>query len=247
MYETNNSITKDVFIYDDEARPVHPYNFAIVNHQNLRLVASTANPFAASAQYSIELDTTELFNSPFKISKTITSPGGVIEFNPTITLQDSMVYYWRVAQIPAIGEPLWNSASFVYLPNSDDGFSQSHYFQHLKSTTQHMILDTTSRTWSFDSVTNNLLIRNAIFPTGGTALADFAMTVNNEETINGGCTAKAIIITVFDGRSFKPMENIYSGGHGLYGVLIRHVILERNIISNFLTLTPLHEKRHMIF
>ncbi len=219
LYETNNSITKDVFIYDDEARPVYPYNFAIVNHQNLRLVASTANPFAASAQYSIELDTTELFNSPFKISKTITSPGGVIEFNPTITLQDSMVYYWRVAQIPAIGEPLWNSASFVYLPNSDDGFSQSHYFQHLKSTTQHMILDTTSRTWSFDSVTNNLLIRNAIYPTGGTALADFAMTVNNEETINGGCTPKAIIITVFDGRSFKPMENIYSGGHGLYGSL----------------------------
>ncbi len=219
LYETNNSITKDIFIYDDEARPIYPYNFAIVNHQNLRLVASTANPFAASAQYNIELDTTELFNSPYKITKTITTPGGIIEFSPSITLQDSMVYYWRVAQIPATGEPLWNTVSFVYLPNSDNGFNQSHYFQHLKSTLQDMALDSISRAWNFDSLTNNLLIRDAIFPTAATQLADFAVSVNDNAIINGGCTVKAIIINVFDGRSFKLMQNVYAGGQGLYGSL----------------------------
>lgn len=219
LYETNNTVTKDVFIYDDAANPVYPYNFAIVNHQNLRLVASTANPFAATSQYNIELDTTELFNSPLKITKTITSVGGLLEFTPAITLQDSTVYYWRVAQIPATGEPLWNTASFVYLANSDAGFNQSHFYQHLKSTTQDLTLDSASRTWDFDSLTNNLLIRNAIFPTGATQAGDFTVSVNDNASIGGGCTANAIIINAFDGHSFKPLVNIYSGGKGLYGSL----------------------------
>jgi hypothetical protein len=43
LYETNNTITKDVFIYNDAAKPIYPYNFSIVNKQNIKLVASTAN------------------------------------------------------------------------------------------------------------------------------------------------------------------------------------------------------------
>ena len=62
VYETNNSITKEVVIYDNAASPVYPYDFSIVNRQGIKLVASTANPFAESMQYNFEMDTTELFN-----------------------------------------------------------------------------------------------------------------------------------------------------------------------------------------
>src|SRR4030095_17007212 len=34
-YETNNTITKDIFIFDDDARPVYPLNYAFVNKQNI--------------------------------------------------------------------------------------------------------------------------------------------------------------------------------------------------------------------
>lgn len=33
IYETNNCITKDFFIYEDEIRPVYPYNYGIVNRK----------------------------------------------------------------------------------------------------------------------------------------------------------------------------------------------------------------------
>jgi hypothetical protein len=216
LYETNNSITKDIFIYDDDAKPIFPYNFAIVNHQNIKLAASTANPFAATAQYTIELDTTELFNSPLKVSKTITTSGGLLEWTPSITYVDGTVYYWRVAPVPSSGQPKWNAASFVYLANSDPGFNQSHFYQHLKSDEQKIFLDSTTRKWHFDSLTNNLLIRNAIFPTAATQLADFYLSVNDAAIINGGCNYQALVINVFDSRSFKPMANNYAGGHGLY-------------------------------
>jgi hypothetical protein len=46
IFETNNSITKEIYIYEDEARPVYPYNYSIVNKQNIKFVASTADPFS---------------------------------------------------------------------------------------------------------------------------------------------------------------------------------------------------------
>jgi len=219
LYETNNTITKDIFIYDDAAKPIYPYNFSIVNKQNITVAASTANPFAPLSKYSIEIDTTELFNSPLKITSTINSIGGVLEFSPSITFIDSTVYYWRVAQVPAQGAPKWSTFSFIYLANSDAGFNQSHYFQHLKSDLQKMELDSVSRIWKFDSTANKLSVRNAIFPTAATQQKDFTVSVNDDDIIGGGCTVKALIINVFDGRSFKPMQNIYSGGKGLYNSL----------------------------
>ena len=116
LYETNNTITKDVFIYDDAAKPIYPYNFSIVNKQNITLAASTANPFAPSSKYNIEIDTTELFNSPLKITRHYyIQSGGILEFTPGITFTDSTVYYWRVAQIACAGRPKMEYL-LIYLP-----------------------------------------------------------------------------------------------------------------------------------
>ncbi len=66
MSENNNSITREVFIYEDEATPAYPYNFAIINIANQKLYASTANPFSTAKDYVMEIDTTLLFNSSLK-------------------------------------------------------------------------------------------------------------------------------------------------------------------------------------
>src|SRR4030095_4612793 len=71
--ESNNSATKEVFIYEEEARPMYPYNYAIINDPAQKLYASTANPLSAIRQYVMEMDTTEAFNSSLKITKTISS------------------------------------------------------------------------------------------------------------------------------------------------------------------------------
>ncbi|MBK8952154.1 MAG: hypothetical protein IPM85_07555 [Chitinophagaceae bacterium] len=52
LYETNNCITKDMFIYEDEVRPVYPYPFAIINDPAIKLKASTANPFSVTNSIS---------------------------------------------------------------------------------------------------------------------------------------------------------------------------------------------------
>lgn len=154
--EANNTVTKDFYIFEDELRPSYPYNYSIVNTQNITYVANTANALSGQRDYVMEIDTTELFNSPFKKIYNKSGIGGIIEFTPTnITFTDSTVYYWRVAMVPSgTANFIWNSFSFVYLPNSSPGFNQSHYFQHLKSTYNNINLDD-DRKFRFKQVAGN--------------------------------------------------------------------------------------------
>ncbi|HEX6914003.1 MAG TPA: C25 family cysteine peptidase, partial [Chitinophagaceae bacterium] len=63
LSETNNSAEKTFFVFEDELRPVYPYNFAIINRNNAKLVASTADPLLGLRSYVMEMDTTAFFNS----------------------------------------------------------------------------------------------------------------------------------------------------------------------------------------
>lgn len=207
LYETNNCTTKDFFIFEDEIRPVYPYNYAIINKQGIKFQASTANAFSALRQYIMELDTTELFNSPLKRTQTISSIGGVIEFSPSITFTDSTVYYWRVAPVPVSGSPVWNHASFVYLPNSSLGFNQSHYFQHDKSLKNRIRINA-NRQWEFDSVPHFIFSKNGVFGTATGQEGDLIVAPDGSAFIRSACVGFSLIFNLIDPRSFIVSQNL---------------------------------------
>jgi hypothetical protein len=217
-FESNNTITKDVYIFEDELRPVYPYNYSILNEQNPTLIASTANAFAESRAYLMEMDTTELFNSPIKIAKTTTSPGGIVEFSPGNTFIDSTVYYWRVAPYSPTGDTKWNTSSFIYINGSQSGFSQSHLYQYFKSDLTRITLDSASRMWKYGQNVNNIFSHNGVYPNTSPQGAFYSGTINDQEGFIGpGCTYNEIIFTVVDPLTFKALSNNYSMGPlGLY-------------------------------
>lgn len=222
LSEDNNTVTKQFFIYEDELTPVYPYNFAIINKSTSKLVASTANAIAPARQYAMEMDTTELFNSPFKIRKTVTSVGGEIEFDPAITFTDSTVYYWRVAPVPAAGDYHWNTSSFVYLAGSSLGYNQSHLYQHLKSIKERIELDSVSRHWDYDKVITPLEFTNTVFNNNETQgiTGSFAIKKNNITVTESACIGHSIIFNLFDPVTFMPLYNQASpstSGSGIYG------------------------------
>lgn len=246
LYETNNSITKDVFIFEDEIRPVFPYNYSIVGSPSIRFQASTANPQAILKQYRFELDTSRLFNSPQLRSITLSSVGGVLEFNPSVSYADNTVYYWRVAPVPQTGPFIWNSSSFLYISNHLPGYNQSHYFQHLDSRAQRMRL-TEGRSWQFDSLDQNIFIRNAIFPEGGTQQAEYTVSINGATYIGGGCNYNAIIFNVFEPNTMIPWQNSFTPGGGLYGSLSQSCGPMRQYNFEFLYTDTLNRRRIMNF
>lgn len=208
LSELNNSAEKQFFIYEDELRPVYPYNFAIINKNNQKLVASTADPLLGIKTYIMEMDTTEFFNSPIKITKTITSAGGVIEFDPGIIYQDSMVYHWRVAIVPGTGTPRWNTFSFQYITGSAVGFNQSNFYQHTKSDFNRVYLDSTDRKWKYRQAATNVYVQNAVFrPGSGLGDSDFSTSINGVIVSHSACVGYSVIYNVFDAVTLKPYYN----------------------------------------
>ena len=203
----NNNTTSSFTIFDNGITPIYPYNYAIVNKQNIQLVASTANPLTHNNAYVMELDTSSLFNSPLVIQK-VSSNGGAVSFPlSNFTFSDSTVYYWRVAQVPVSGPYVYNTSSFVYLKNSSSGFNQSHLFQHLSSTMSRIYLDSTSRKWGFLPDSNNVLMRLGIFPTSATEPAQFATLINGIITAQEACLGHSIIFNVYDPLTMLPLYN----------------------------------------
>ena len=210
---SNNSVSKIFTIAEDEVRPVYPIQFAIVNTPSVKLTATTNQFLSAPAQFLLEVDTTEYFNSPLKVAQTQTSLGGIIEFTPTLPLRDSLVFYWRVAKNPDTGVVnKWSNSSFVYLSKSGSGWSQSHYFQYLKDTYADMFYNV-DRMIKFGYTNSTIRITSRIYPTGYNIIA------NNLNILNGtGCsnTLNSLEFVIIDKKTGKAILNADGNGSTLH-------------------------------
>ncbi|MEP6747345.1 MAG: C25 family cysteine peptidase [Bacteroidota bacterium] len=243
--EANNTVTKEFYIYEDEARPAYPYDYSIINQPTVKLYASTANPLSTLKQYVLEMDTTELFNSSLKVSKTISSVGGLLEFDPSTSLHDSTVYYWRTSLVPAAGGDYhWNQSSFIYLAASSPGSNQSHYYQHLNSDTTGVSLGT-DRKWKFGIHTNSLFIIHGMYPTSGQQDQDFQVSINGDAVIQSACLGHSLIFTVIDPITFKPWMNVDASFNNLhlYGSADANCYHTRYYNFEFSYLTPTDRKK----
>jgi hypothetical protein len=219
----NNSVVTSVYIYEDGATPIYPYNYALINTSTQKLYASTSDPFFPSAQYVMEIDTTTLFNSPGMVSKFVTTVGGEMEFDPGISYRDSVVYYWRVAMVPPSGGVYtWNGYSFVYInpARSVTGANQSHFYQHTQSVLQGLELDSASRRYIFQPTDNILSIKSGVFPDAANQAQDFSVLFNgNSSYIQSACGVSKFVVNVIDPITFKPWFNNALGAPGQYGSL----------------------------
>lgn len=204
LSETNNQLGVSINILSDDVFPIYPYDFAIVNTDTVTLAASTANSFAALRTYKIEIDTTELFNSAFKKSGSVSMTGGLwkwkVPFNFSNifgTNSDSTVYYWRVGKDTSVHGPnsTFHNSSFVYLPNDSPGWNQSHFFQWKKDEFQNLVLDN-NRDFKFVGDTKNVSVITG-------ACAGVNATVNDCQKIgyalNGGVKDRLVC----GGRGFR--------------------------------------------
>ncbi|MBI3500684.1 MAG: hypothetical protein HY063_02730 [Bacteroidetes bacterium] len=145
----NNDLTGNnavpLLIYSGDVIPVYPYTYAIIPNDYVTLKAYTANPFAKSAQYIFEMDTTDAFNSPIKRTQYVTQAGAVVKadfhkWSPPFSKLDTSVYFWRVRRNdPDLQTYPWRESSFEYLPGKR-GWGQSHFFQFTKGDKYKYIL-----------------------------------------------------------------------------------------------------------
>jgi hypothetical protein len=132
LAENNNSTIGniDLFIPGGDVFPVYPYKYAVVpKTPQITLKASTADPFAASANYKIQLDTNDTFLNPIN-STIITSSGGVIQWTVNLPFADSTVYFWRITKDSTAftDRTNWRESSFQVI-GTKTGWAQAHFHQ----------------------------------------------------------------------------------------------------------------------
>lgn len=166
LSELNNSTNPDIdlLLSGGVIVPVYPYEYAVIPTNTVTLIASTADPLATPRNYIFEIDTTDLFNSAFKISTTINSAGGAISWSPALTLPDSMVCFWRVSpdSIDSTGYR-WRESSFQYIQGKR-GWGQAHFFQFKNDNYQYVKHNRPSRSFIFVNDVKSIHARDGFFP-----------------------------------------------------------------------------------
>ncbi|MES1224487.1 MAG: C25 family cysteine peptidase, partial [Bacteroidota bacterium] len=247
LSETNNTLNKDFVIFEDELRPAYPYNYAIINQQNITYSASTADPVAGNRQYLMEIDTIDLFTSPFKKQYSVSGAGGLIQFTPgNINFTDSTVYYWRVSIVPVNSNTavIWNTFSFVYLANGSTGFNQSHYYQHLNSSYTDMQL-ATNRKFSFNASPRTLAIKTGLYPYF--RYDNINVYVDSREVAEYGCQLNSLQFIVYDSITLQPWQNKVENNVGRFGSFYKQDCLTTMNYFEFPYFDPVYRKRAMDF
>ncbi|HMO60551.1 MAG TPA: C25 family cysteine peptidase [Ferruginibacter sp.] len=215
LSESNNTVTKSFTIVQNEIRPVWPYNFSITDINTQPLYASTAYALSEAKEYVMQLDTTEKFNSPLLVTKSVLASGGVLKFEPGIVYKDSTVYYWRVATGPVDPFTLWRNSSFMYINGGQDGFAQAHYDQYKKNSFTGMKIDSNTHKFAFDDITRQLLIRTGLYPYYN--WDQINLSIDQEQFEQYGCVYNSIQFTVYNPVTLQPWKNFPVAGKGSYG------------------------------
>jgi Peptidase family C25/CARDB len=243
LSETNNAVTKSFTIIEDEIRPVYPYNYSIVGNSNTALYGSTANPTIGSRQYTMEMDTSRLFNSANKIIRTVTSTGGLIKFVPGTALTDSTVYYWRLTSGPVNAQSRWLSSSFTYINGSDGGFAQANYYQFTDDEFNNISIDPATRKFDFDDEKRKLLVRAGVFPFYSWDRNN--INIDSDQIDFWGCVFNNVQFYVFDSLTQKPWLNVNVGPDGRFGS--QPVCNPARAFFEFPFTSPVYRKRAMDF
>jgi hypothetical protein len=203
LSESNNTATKTFQVIDNAITQLYPYHLSIVPDDNFKFYVSTADPFISSKTYYLEMDTTTLFNSPMKFSTSVESVGGLVEFQKPALIQN-LVYYWR-AGVEQNGVINWKTSSFIFIPG-ENGFNQSHLFQHQQSSLQQINVSTGNQ-WDFAAKQKELSVSIALYPTSGTVDGHFSISVDGEFTTKSACVGHSVVLNVFDPKTLKPLYN----------------------------------------
>lgn len=217
LLNVNGSEGYPLFIVSNDLIPTYPPNFSIVNEPNIILKATTANAFAERQNYHFEIDTTELFNSPLKIAAQMEHSGGIVKWTSGISLEDEVVYYWRVSPDSTADEGFrWHSSSFLFQSDGSNGWNQSHFYQYKKDGFNNMLLPESSRKFKYIEDIKDMRIECPPF-------VDFdvrpAFYINNDEVSWWNPPVKeGVYVAVLDSITVDPWEDLDNAfgddGHG---------------------------------
>lgn len=152
--EDNNVLSIRKVIPGDIPLVLYPLPYAMVGTPQVRLVGASLSGEGEQNQdigYIFEVDSTDRFDSPFKItSPRIKGSNTYVSWELPFSCEDSLTYFWRI-RLADIDPSVWVSSSFTYIPNNY-GWIQSATAQYAENKLEGLQANPFSKKLSFNQV-----------------------------------------------------------------------------------------------
>lgn len=128
----NNTARLELFLREASVKALLPMNYGIVSSSSVQLLVQSSTPLTTPRGFQFEVDTTQNFNSPIKI--TVRSSGfDLVSATVNIPPINNTVWFWRArfSEIINPADSTYSRASFTYIAGSPDGWSQSSFMQQV--------------------------------------------------------------------------------------------------------------------
>jgi hypothetical protein len=212
LSEDNNSTSKNLLIPLNGTKNLFPYEFAIVNDSQVKLVFQSTDLLSGKRDFLIEVDTIDSFTSQYK--KQFTASGTVL-VNQLVDIltQDTLAYYWRTKlKDPLPGESTtWTTSSFTYINNGAEGWAQVHFPQFLKNESVGLVKDAILSDFKFEETETDVSIKT-FGATNAAPYTEVSVKINDAEynlfTQGGGCRTNTINLLAFNKTSTVPYAAI---------------------------------------
>ncbi|MHA6247297.1 putative type IX secretion system sortase PorU2 [Pontibacter sp. CAU 1760] len=216
LSETNNTAQYQHYFPVSSITAIYPANYSIVGTSNVKLAVQASNLIDDQGFY-YELDTTQAFNSPLRMTHTIANTGVPLwEVTLPPAARDSTVYYWRArfTKYAAEEDTVWITNSFRHIASVKGGWSQSHVgqFKSVHATGLEAVSEQ-SREWKFTPTRRSVRINTA----GGDiryAESPFGIFIDGVAEMNSACgnpsgsAVPRFFFIVIDKHTLKPVTSV---------------------------------------
>lgn len=176
----NNSITVSKFIPLSGTLNVLPYNFAIVNEQEVELIAQIPGKSIEPRTLVFQIDTDANFSTARRRELRLTTANLAnwkLDLFQNVPQGDSVTFFWRTRFLePKEGESNdWTTSSFSYIQEGPEGWTQRVLPQLESNLLNNLEIDPVQRIWkypdtslgievfTFGNQTDSLTFRNTQF------------------------------------------------------------------------------------
>lgn len=210
--ESNNGVSISFFIPLNGTKNLYPQNFAVINTAAPELIFQSANLLDSLRWFEVEVDTSYLFNSSWKITQNLKAEL-LARIPIALQTEDSLTYYWRTRlKYPAAEEnAAWQTNSFTYVVGSVEGWGQLSFPQFYDNSNESLQLNTATRRIDFDETITPVLIRT-YGDLNPAAATDVSVKIDGAEynlaTQGQPCRDNTINLIAFDKSSTVPYAGI---------------------------------------
>jgi hypothetical protein len=211
----NNTAYLNYYMPLSSVKCIYPVNYSVVSTQPVTLIAQPTNLLINATDYYFEIDTTKFFNSPFKQSAVVNS-GSLPTWSPllvsNISPSDSIVYFWRTRfkTILALEDTIWDNSSFIYIKNSNSGWSQTNVDQVLENNLIGLKYLRSTGKWLYPTTFAELRVQAV----GGATIGDrdnTLLSINNlpilQNTLYYNCAgAGGLLLFILNRSSLTPVS-----------------------------------------